>query len=109
MKDVSGYIYVLQDAKAQEYKIGKAATLRNVKQRLSTIQTGRSNTLTLLYTLRVENRHTSERFLHAVFISDKIRGEWFKLTESHKVILDSIFNQTMGIDHLQRIGLVQYG
>ena len=68
------YVYFIRDEDGY-VKIGKA---RNVKTRLSQLQTSSRQELTLLKP--VPGGHVAERILHAKFSHIHVRGEWFKPT-----------------------------
>ncbi|SRR5260221_8603220 len=60
------------------YKIGASTHLR---KRMTELQIGSEYPLTLVTTVNTESPKRVERFLHVFFAVNKIRGEWFDLSE----------------------------
>ncbi|SRR5258706_9733473 len=61
------------------YKIGASTHL---KKRMVELQIGSEYPLTLITTINTESPKRMERFLHIFFAVNKIRGEWFDLSET---------------------------
>lgn len=70
------YVYFIADHTAKQIKIGVAAKPRS---RLSTMQSGSTNKLTLIGALA--GGRALERELHEEFAAHRQRGEWFTATE----------------------------
>jgi len=73
------YLYVIKEDNTPNYKIGIS---KNPELRLKQLQTGNSSKLSLIYTVKAENRYKDETELHKIFEAYKIQGEWFKLESS---------------------------
>ena len=70
-------LYFIQEAESGNVKIGIA---RNLKQRLYELQTDNSNKLNVLGSARFSSEQAvrkAEKQLHAMFATQRIRGEWF--------------------------------
>ena len=71
-------VYLVQDER-QRVKIGWTAL---VGGRLSGIQVGNADRLTLLATIPTEHPLQLERRIHSEWMHKHVRGEWFALTEN---------------------------
>jgi hypothetical protein len=72
--DADGHmIYFIQDSATQAIKIGLA---KKPRKRLSTLQTGNSQTLVIVGT--IPGTAKDEALLHVKFAEHRLRGEWFK-------------------------------
>lgn len=79
-------LYFVQEAESGNIKIGIA---RNLKQRLYELQTDNSNKLNLLGSAKFSSElavRKAEKHLHATFATQRVRGEWFKTSESLTLI-----------------------
>jgi hypothetical protein len=74
----AGIVYIMR-AETGAYKIGM--TIRNVQQRLHQLRTGSPVDISLIWHAKVEDADGVERLLHRRFDDQRIRGEWFDLTE----------------------------
>ena len=77
-KQRKAYVYCISDG--EYYKIGMAV---NVSSRLSSLQTGSPNKLTLIDILECNGRQQAlarERNLHKQHRQHRVRGEWFRET-----------------------------
>lgn len=80
-----------------DVKIGYSA---DVKQRLRALQTGNPTMLTLLATMKGDR--TTEAYLHNIFASDRIQGEWFRLSQHiHDFMVTSCDLPAPGEDRVQ--------
>jgi len=88
--DTKGMIYLVTDG---EYtKIG--ATSYNIQKRLNELQTGNARKLHLLGCYPVENKISTESFLHSLYKEKHILGEWFKLdNQDIKNILNAKYDE----------------
>ena len=75
ISDKKGSIYLITDGKYT--KIG--ATSYNVKKRLNELQTGNAKLLKIIYSYKVNNKMSTEKFLHKMFEEKNVLGEWFEL------------------------------
>ena len=75
LKDINeGYVYIISDG--QFCKIGVA---NNVDERIKTLQIGNPNKITLLASLLCKNPYTIEKFLHLLFATKHVSGEWYDI------------------------------
>lgn len=72
-----GYIYIVSDG--HFCKIGVAND--NVDERIKGLQTGNPNKIILLTSLLCKNPYTIETFLHSLFSTKHIHGEWYDILE----------------------------
>lgn len=72
-----GSVYVIGNERG-EYKIGRA---KNAQRRLSHLQSGSVDTLTLEVVMESQDTLEAERRLHHAFAQKRISGEWFRLSE----------------------------
>lgn len=80
--DRAGFVYViyLEDAASERfYKIGMAASFT---ARFDRHQCSSPFTICVACAYFVGNMRTEERLLHAEFADKRVRGEWFRLTDS---------------------------
>lgn len=87
-KDCS--VYFIRERGTQNVKIGVA---KDVNARLKDLQTGNANQLEIINTILFpteEDAYRVENLLHKKYISDHIRGEWFKYREDF--LLENISN-----------------
>ena len=85
--DENGCIYLISDGEFT--KIG--ATTYSVGKRLNELQTGNAKHLRLLGHYEVRNKISTESFLHKAYETNKVRGEWFNLSEQS--IFDILSNR----------------
>jgi predicted GIY-YIG superfamily endonuclease len=76
--DHSGYVYLIE-AENGLVKIGRT---EDVERRLSSINSASPICVTLLHSEFVKDAVEMERVLHDRFQSKRMRGEWFRLSES---------------------------
>jgi hypothetical protein len=77
-------IYVLHDGARNAYKIG--FTARSVRSRVRQMQTGRPDTLRILWS--GDGSMDDERALHALLSPSRLRGEWFADTDVVRIAID---------------------
>jgi hypothetical protein len=75
----AGQIYVILDITSGYYKVGWAPS-GDVRRRLRALQTASPHELRLVTSFEVLTPQ-AERRLHDIFLSQRIRGEWFYLSE----------------------------
>lgn len=71
-----GYVYLIKSN--NYFKIGKT---KNIKQRISSLQTSSATHIELIHTIKTSNYHKIEKELHKKFENQHIKGEWFNLSE----------------------------
>ncbi len=86
-----GCVYVINAAGTKHYKIGFSST-PGTDDRIRQLQTGNANDLECVLELPTFHYRYIEKFLHIVFKSKRIRGEWFKLNQSDLKMIKQIFN-----------------
>lgn len=74
-----GYVYLFHDAETGMYKIGKS---KNPDNRLSQVRTSTANNIVCFCTIETHEMTTLEAELHQQFATQRIRGEWFSLTDA---------------------------
>lgn len=79
---IPGYIYVIRQD--DFFKIGKALDMQN---RMKMYITENPNELEVIIEHKVNNYGYVEKHLHNMFKSKRIRGEWFKLTNTDIVTI----------------------
>ena len=74
------YIYIIQKARASQYKIGITV---NPQRRLKTLQTGNEAELYLAFCVRADNASSLEKRLHRCLLPFKCKhhSEWFNLSD----------------------------
>jgi hypothetical protein len=92
--DNTNYVYLIRMGRTQFYKIGKSNDPRG---RLTSLQTGSPQKLTLIHTFRADNASAAEEALHRVFHQQRNAGEWFKLSPAHKDKLVTILEYRNGL------------
>ena len=70
-------VYILESQGL--YKIGKAA---NLSKRLAELQAGNPGELNVVATIVTEAYEVLERALHRLYVDQRVRGEWFQLSQS---------------------------
>lgn len=68
-----GFVYVISAGQDQQ-KIGRA---KNVKSRLSSLQTGCPGVLKLAYAAETSLEWLAEQHVHKALADKRLRGEWF--------------------------------
>lgn len=96
-----GWVYVLKCGDA--YKIGH--TRSSVQQRLTGARLGNPLEVTLFHTMESDDPGRAEKYLHLCFATQRIRNEWFALTESNIKWLLRI--KTISTKFLDRFDLTQ--
>lgn len=75
---MQGFIYVFRCEKY--YKIGKT-TRDDVQHRLKECQTGSPFEIVIHHVIYVDDATLAEGYLHRRLAKQRVRGEWFRLTE----------------------------
>lgn len=82
-KEISRYVYIIQNTKSKNIKIGVAT---NPSERLLVLQIGSDVELKLIYTSGVcSNSRKIEAICHKHFKDYNVRGEWFKIKPSEAI------------------------
>lgn len=71
-------VYVMAEEGSASLKIGHAA---NPRLRLSNMRVGSSRIISLVYEVRCEQADAVERKVHDLLAEQRVRGEWFSVTE----------------------------
>lgn len=90
-----GFVYLIKSHENQLIKIGYS---KNPIARLEALQTSSPTRLYFLATLKCENPRLVEKSIHNEFISKKVSGEWFSLSDEDIAYIYS--SKTMGFDWL---------
>ena len=88
------FVYIVTDNNGL-HKIGKS---QDPKLRLSNLQVANTSGLSLMYTIECESSDAAlklEKELHDKFIDAHVRGEWFKLEDSHFEQLQNEYSKTL--------------
>lgn len=83
-------LYVIRMSGSSFYKIGVA---RNIRERLSSLQSGCPIKLEIVKTFFTTDASIKERKLHSVFDLKRTHGEWFELDESDLQVVESMMNR----------------
>jgi len=86
-----GCVYVINATGTKHYKIGFSST-PGTDDRIRHMQTGNAHELECVLELPTFHYRYIEKFLHIVFKSKRIRGEWFKLNKADLKTIEEIFN-----------------
>lgn len=86
-KDFRGKVYVILDKAAKMVKIGFTTDL---PKRFADIRTGSSAELKLLHHFRAGR--DVELAIHRHLASERVRGEWFRLSDKTHSLLDEVFD-----------------
>ena len=73
-----GCVYVIRAGATEYYKIGVA---NDVGHRLKNLQTAHYQELIVVRVFYSEEAYVLEKKIHALFDENRIRGEWFKLSQ----------------------------
>lgn len=87
-----GCVYVINAVGTKHYKIGFSAT-PGTDDRIRQMQTGNAYELECVLELPTFHYRYIEKFLHIVFKSKRMRGEWFKLNKTDLKMIEEIFNK----------------
>jgi Meiotically up-regulated gene 113 len=71
------FVYIMRNGVTNVVKIGRA---RNVESRRGQFMTGNPEELTLIDSIETDEPGRCETFLHRIFESKRVRGEFFALT-----------------------------
>lgn len=85
-----GFLYLIRDEFTGYIKIGISL---NPTKRIKELQTGNSNTLTLIYTIQTEYYISLESTLHRHYKHLNIINEWFDLTITELNEIESIIQK----------------
>lgn len=95
----SSNVYLVSDDNGN-YKIGKS---NNVYSRLKSLQTGSNTNLTIVKFIRVRFALKTERFIHDLFSTFRLKGEWFKLDDANVIQVIKIMNRLDESDILKEV------
>jgi hypothetical protein len=85
--DDTQYVYVIRAGRTNLYKIGKT---NDPEGRLQSLQTANPRKLKLLHVFTADNATAAEEELHRLLHGKRMKGEWFRLTDSEKDVLVSV-------------------
>tara|TARA_R110001592_G_scaffold128057_4_gene340084 strand:- start:1393 stop:1686 length:294 start_codon:yes stop_codon:yes gene_type:complete len=86
-----GILYFIKDSD----EFTKIGITKNLKRRLRELNCGVSNDLIVIKTFDLEHYKKIERFLQNLYITYKVRGEWFNLSEE---MLEDIYDRVELLD-----------
>ena len=69
-------VYIIKMEGSDLYKVGIA---KDIKKRLSVLQTSNPEKLKLIISYKCDNAHDIEQLLHICFSEYRLQGEWFSL------------------------------
>lgn len=78
-----GYLYVIKDSEGKR-KLGFSKV---PDKRVKDLQVGNALSLIVEYRLYVNHMIRAEKKLHDLFPAERLRGEWFNLTDDSKELL----------------------
>lgn len=76
---VGGYVYLVRRVGTDEYKIGMSA---DCDRRLSELQVSNGGKLEIVNIIATDWPDDLEETMHMHFRTQRLRGEWFRLTEN---------------------------
>jgi Meiotically up-regulated gene 113 len=76
-EETMAFVYVIRSGDGNVFKIGKA---RDVESRRGQFMTGNPDPLTVIDTIETDDAGPGETFLHSIYQSKRMRGEFFALT-----------------------------
>lgn len=80
-----GYVYLLYDNSHDNfYKIG--VTRGSIDKRIKKLQTGNAGEINVCKYYKTQVPFFIEKWLHTLYLSKKVRNEWFELTD--KEVMD---------------------
>lgn len=85
--DNTEYVYFIQAGRTQAFKIGKS---NDPQGRLDSLQTANPHKLKLVHTFKADNASTAEEELHRLLHSQRMAGEWFKVSKIQQQVIVSI-------------------
>lgn len=89
-----GFIYLIENSVDGAIKIG--FTKSKVEKRLKQLLTGSSGELNLIKTFPTEYGIKTEKHLHRVYLSKKIRREWFSLDIDDIQLIEELIKKFEG-------------
>jgi hypothetical protein len=89
-------VYVMQRGSDGPYKIGRAKGAKRVRDRLSTLQTGSAERITLRRVFQGDA--ALEAALHKKFARARLEGEWFRPARGLRLLVE-----TYGLTHLPAV------
>ena len=84
------YIYVIRHGDTNMYKIGISKL--TIQTRISAIQSGNPIKLNCIQQIYTPNAIIIEKKIHNIFSKNKIRGEWFELSDKNLLKIKQIIN-----------------
>jgi len=82
-----GFIYVVKVGK--HYKIGRA---KNLENRVASYETANAGKVELVFSKEVKDYDKIEIELHQIFEENRVKGEWFKLSEKDIEMIKEYLN-----------------
>jgi len=87
-----GCVYVIRAKDTEYFKIGFSST-PGTADRIRSMQTGCPHELESVLELSTLHYRYIEKFLHVIFDSKRVRGEWFVLDKNDLETIRTIFNK----------------
>lgn len=84
-KTRAGFVYLMRSGDL--YKIGRS---KNPNARLAALQNAAPNTIYLVHSIRTDDMHGFEAYLHDLFSAEQTTGEWFDLSSDQVAWLKGI-------------------
>lgn len=84
------HVYIIHDIDSDIYKIGIS---KNIKTRLSNLDTSNPHNLKIYKTYKLKNAKGMEKQLHKQYEHLNVKGEWFKLSEEDLINIDRILTK----------------
>ncbi len=81
----TGFIYFVRPRRAKVVKIGFAS---DIQKRLATLQTGHHSKLEIMAS--IPGTMQDEHRWHKRFVGDRVRGEWFNLSDRLHATIDQL-------------------
>ena len=93
-----GFIYIIQEATSDYFKVGVSTNEETLKQRISNLQSGNWRMLTLEQKNKVSNMKLAENYAHNLLRDVQVKEgggkEWFKSSfETIKDAVDAAANE----------------
>lgn len=91
-----GWIYLINEADTQNYKIGVTKS-KTIDRRKLTLQTGNASELILCFKFETPHPYRLEKMLHNYYSNKRLVGEWFELTDSEALCFRKICDKFSNI------------
>lgn len=102
------FVYVVKAFHEKEFVQVKVGWAVNVSRRLAELQTGSPVELRLIGEIACRSKQHArelERTIHRMFVKQRRRGEWFRLSQKHLAMLERVIEKAASAERVSKMSV----